>query len=181
MAKRLWCLSLSALVLGGCSVGGWLETTSFPLYHRIDVQQGNVVTQDMLARLEHGMDRNKVRAIMGTSLVKDVFNQDRWDYVYMMKAGGEARAARRVTLFFEGDRLVRVDGDVRAAKGRLVPQPRPELTVEVPGESERGWLAAIADAIGLGPDEVDSGRPAGVELATTGQVPAGSLENDRGP
>jgi outer membrane protein assembly factor BamE len=181
MARRFGFLSLSVLALGGCSVSGWLETTSLPLYHRIDVQQGNVVTQDMLARLERGMDRNKVRSIMGTSLVKDVFNQDRWDYVYTMKESGEARVERRVTLYFEDDRLVRVTGDVKAAKGRLEPQPRPEVTVEVPGERERSWLVAIADAIGLGNDEVDSGGPAGVELATTGPVPAGPIESSSGP
>ena len=107
MTRRFGFVVLSAAVLGGCS-SGWLESTSLPFFHRIDVQQGNVVTQDMLARLEHGMDRAKVRSIMGTSLVKDVFNQDRWDYVYTMKPAGEDRVERRVTLYFQEERLVRV-------------------------------------------------------------------------
>jgi outer membrane protein assembly factor BamE len=175
-------LSAAALVLGGCSMRGWLESTLLPFFHRIDVQQGNVVTQDMLARLEHGMDRAKVRSIMGTSLVKDAFNQDRWDYVYTMKPAGEDRVERRVTLYFQEERLVRVAGDVKPASGHLEPQPRPEITVEVPGERERGWLTAIADAIGLGDDEVEKGQDAGpaapgVELANTG-VQAGRIPEE---
>ncbi len=187
MASRLGILVPfgAAVLSGGCSVSGWLESTSLPLFHRIDVQQGNVVTQDMLARLEHGMDRNKVRSIMGTSLVKDVFNQDRWDYVYTMKPGGEERMERRVTLYFEDDRLVRIAGDVKPARGRLEPQPRPEITVEVPGERERGWLAAIAGAIGFGEDVVEDGQDAGpaapgVELANKGAVQARPIPEDAG-
>jgi outer membrane protein assembly factor BamE len=183
MTRRFGFVVLSAAVLGGCSMSGWLESTSLPFFHRIDVQQGNVVTQDMLARLEHGMDRAKVRSIMGTSLVKDVFHQDRWDYVYTMKPNGEDRAARRITLYFQEERLVRVAGDVKPAPGHLEPQPRPEITVEVPGERERGWLTAIADAIGLGDDEVEKGQDAGpaasgVELANTGVRAAPIPEED---
>ncbi len=181
---RFGSVVLSAAVLGGCSMRSWLESTSLPFFHRIDVQQGNVVTQDMLAQLEHGMDRGKVRSIMGTSLVKDVFHQDRWDYVYTMKPSGEDRVERRVTLYFEDDRLVRVAGNVKPAKGHLEPQPRPEITVEVPGERERGWLTAIADAVGLGDDAVEHSQDAGpaapgVELANTG-VQAGPIPEDTG-
>jgi outer membrane protein assembly factor BamE len=184
MTRRFGFVVLSAAVLGGCSMSGWLESRSLPFFHRIDVQQGNVVTQDMLARLEYGMDRAKVRSIMGTSLVKDVFNQDRWDYIYTMKPSGEDQVERRVTLYFQDERLVRVAGDVKPARGHLEPQPRPEITVEVPGERERGCLTVIADAIGLGDDEVEKGQEAGpaapgVELANTG-IQAGRIPEDTG-
>ncbi len=182
MVRQIGLLVACGALASGCSMTSWLESTSLPLFHRVDVQQGNVVTQDMLARLEHGMDRNKVRSIMGTSLVKDVFNQDRWDYVYTMKPGGEERVERRVTLYFEDDRLVRVAGDVKPARGHLEPQPRPELTVEVPGETERSWLAAIADALGLGGAEGDGAGPAapGVELANKGAIQARPIPEDTG-
>ncbi|MGH8542545.1 MAG: outer membrane protein assembly factor BamE, partial [Gammaproteobacteria bacterium] len=83
-----------------------------PLVYRVDVQQGNVVTQEMLAQLEAGMDKNKVRYIMGTPLLADVFHQDRWDYVYTQQNGGDTPVERRVSLVFENDRLARIGGDV---------------------------------------------------------------------
>lgn len=109
-------LSLFVLLLilagsHGCSrnVDG---TWKAPLVYRIDIQQGNVIDQDMLNRLEPGMEKDKVKFIMGTPLIMDPFHSNRWDYVYSMEPGRGERSQRRITLYFRDDKLAYVDGDI---------------------------------------------------------------------
>lgn len=85
--------------------------------YRIDVQQGNVVTQEMLARLRPDMTRQQVRYVMGTPLVADTFHPERWDYFYNLDKPGSPGERRRITLVFEQDRLKRVLGDVELPSG----------------------------------------------------------------
>lgn len=92
--------------------------------YRIDVQQGNVVTQEMLARLRPDMTRQQVRYVMGTPLVADTFHPERWDYFYNLDTPGSPGERRRITLVFEQDRLKRVLGDVELPAG-LGGQPEP--------------------------------------------------------
>lgn len=102
---------LLILAVQGCSRnvdGSW----KMPLVYRIDIQQGNVIDQEMLNRLEAGMDKEKVKFIMGTPLIMDPFHSNRWDYVYSMEPGGGERSQRRVTLYFRDDKLAYVDGDI---------------------------------------------------------------------
>ncbi|MCB1882281.1 MAG: outer membrane protein assembly factor BamE, partial [Gammaproteobacteria bacterium] len=106
MRKVLILAPLLATALTAC---GELK---MPGVYRIDVQQGNVVTKDQLARLEPGMEQRKVRFIMGTPMLVDVFNQQRWDYVYEFRPGSGDIERRRVSLYFEGERLARVDGEL---------------------------------------------------------------------
>jgi outer membrane protein assembly factor BamE len=98
---------LSGLPLG-CSIipSSWV--------HQIDVQQGNIVTQDMLGQLKPGMDHQAVREILGTPLVMDPFHPERWDYVYSLQPAGKPREQRHITVVFENERLARIEGDVRA-------------------------------------------------------------------
>lgn len=78
----------------------------------MDIQQGNVVTQEMLAKLQPGMTRSQVRFALGTPLVVDPFRQDRWDYVYSYTKQGVLTERRRVTVLFKDDKLVGFEGDV---------------------------------------------------------------------
>ncbi|MEE4690593.1 outer membrane protein assembly factor BamE [Pseudomonas alliivorans] len=91
------------LALAGCS---------FPGVYKIDIQQGNVVTQDMINQLRPGMTRRQVRFIMGNPLLTDTFHADRWDYLYSLQPGGGERQQERVSLIFnESDQLVSLSGD----------------------------------------------------------------------
>lgn len=136
--RRLCAAALIAAVLGGCS------TPRIPGIYRIDVQQGNVISQEQLAALERGMEKRKVRFILGTPLVADAFNQDRWDYYYSLEKMGEERVQRVISVFFEDDRLLRVSGGVRAATGPIAVPERKDEVVEVPeGYRDDGLLAAI--------------------------------------
>jgi outer membrane protein assembly factor BamE len=87
--------------------------------YKMDIQQGNYVSQDMIAQLKPGMSREQVRYLLGTPLVADIFHADRWDYVYWREAPDGKREERKVALFFADDRLERITGDVvSSAAGR---------------------------------------------------------------
>jgi outer membrane protein assembly factor BamE len=86
--------------------------------YRIDVQQGNVLTQEMVSQLRPGLSRDQVRFILGTPVLMDMFHVNRWDYFYSLQKGrsGEVET-RRFTVFFDADgRLLRVSGDVAPAQ-----------------------------------------------------------------
>lgn len=85
--------------------------------YRIDVQQGNVVTQEMLSKLRVDMSRAQVKYVLGTPLVADLFHPDRWDYYYKFDKAGNPRERRRLTLVFEDEKLKGVIGDVEVAPG----------------------------------------------------------------
>lgn len=94
--------------------------------YRIEIQQGNYVTQEMVAQLKPGLNRDQVRFIVGTPMVSDIFHQDRWDYVFMRQPanGGEVEA-RRIAVFFEDGKLKRVEGNVDAGAVSLSSQKGP--------------------------------------------------------
>ncbi len=84
--------------------------------HKIDIQQGNAVTQEMVAKLQPGMTRSQVRFVLGTPLLVDPFRADRWDYFYSYAKRGEVVEQRKLAVFFKDDKLVRLEGDVIPAK-----------------------------------------------------------------
>lgn len=100
-------------VLAGCllaALAGCGSNFGFPGVYRINVEQGNVVTDEMVEQLRPGLNRRQVRYIMGTPLIEDSFHEDRWDYRYMLRNGNELLSETQLTLWFEGDELVRVEG-----------------------------------------------------------------------
>lgn len=98
-------LAALILLMTGC------QYVSFPGVYKIDVQQGNIITQDMIDQLQPGMTKRQVRYIMGNPLVQDTFNPNRWDYYYSMKAADDSETKERVTIVFEEDKLVSFSGD----------------------------------------------------------------------
>jgi outer membrane protein assembly factor BamE len=134
---------ISALLLSlfaGCS-GGYIKS------HRIDVQQGNALDQENVARLKPGLNRSQVRFLLGTPLVVDPFRSDRWDYVYVYYKAGKLAEQKRVSLFFDGDSLARIEGDLPvagpAAEPRApAPAPSPLQQPEPKAETSAVPLAA---------------------------------------
>jgi outer membrane protein assembly factor BamE len=112
--KRIVVL-LFAMFPAGC---GYLPNLT---PHRIEIQQGNFVTQEMVDQLKPGMTKDQVRFAMGTPLVADMFHADRWDYVFVrQRANSRDVEQRRISVFFDEDKLKRIDGDVVA--GGTAPQ-----------------------------------------------------------
>ena len=105
----------SSVLMVGCSssTDGGSSLVSFPGAYKIDIQQGNVITQEMVDQLKPGMTREQVRYVMGTSLLEDTFDKDRWDYVYSIQPGNGQRTQTTVTVIFKDDKLASIEGDLR--------------------------------------------------------------------
>ena len=104
-------LAAASLALSGCG----------SIYHaigayRIEIQQGNYVSQEMVSQLKLGMSKEQVRFVLGTPLVTDIFHGDRWDYVYYRKPHNSNTVERRsLAVIFVDGRLAKLEGDVIAA------------------------------------------------------------------
>lgn len=101
-------LACLALALSACGNIGSLD---FPGVYKIGIPQGNIITQEMVDQLRPGMTKRQVIFVMGTPLVRDPFNQNRWDYIYSYQPGGGERGQERISVFFEDDALNRFAGD----------------------------------------------------------------------
>ncbi len=77
--------------------------------YSVEVVQGNVLTKELISRVQIGMPRAQVRDLLGSPLLTDVFHGDRWDYVFTIRRRGTEPQLRRVVVMFQGDRLVSVD------------------------------------------------------------------------
>ena len=79
--------------------------------YKIDINQGNYLSQDMVDKLKVGMTRQQVRLVLGTPLVTSAFRDNRWDYVYEFSRQGKLREHRQFTVWFADDKLARWEGD----------------------------------------------------------------------
>jgi outer membrane protein assembly factor BamE len=86
--------------------------------YKMEVQQGNSVTQEMVSQLKPGMTKDQVRFVLGTPLISDIFHANRWDYVYWREQSDGKREQRKLAVFFKEDRLSHLDGDVRVAEDK---------------------------------------------------------------
>jgi outer membrane protein assembly factor BamE len=78
--------------------------------YRINIQQGNFLNQSAVDTVKEGMTRSQVRYLLGTPMVADSFNKERWDYIYYLKKGRSRHVdSRRVTVYFEGDKVAKLD------------------------------------------------------------------------
>ena len=79
--------------------------------YRTEVVQGNVVTREQQQLLRIGMTRLQVRDLLGTPLITSVFHANRWDYAFTIRRQGAEPLHRKLSVFFEGDGLARVEAD----------------------------------------------------------------------
>jgi outer membrane protein assembly factor BamE len=101
------------LLISGCA--SWL-----PGADRVEVRQGNILDAEEIERLEIGMTRAQVREAIGEPILREAFNPNRWDYIYYLTdAGRDTGDIQRLSLFFEGDEVVRIDD-------AYTPPPPPE-------------------------------------------------------
>src|ERR1700680_1693265 len=103
VSMRLLAPLLASLAVSGCG-----------LIYSIDVQQGNYVTQDVVAKLKKGMTKAEVKQLLGTPLLADPFHANRWDYYFSNVQRGRAQDRTRLSVFFEEDKVVSVMGEGRA-------------------------------------------------------------------
>lgn len=102
-------MATGVLAVGGCK--------GFPF--KIDVRQGNFISQESVDRLTLGMTPEQVRSLMGSPMLIDQFHTDRWDYTYLFTPGNGSKQQmrRRLTVFFAEGKVSRV------AVGEIMPDP----------------------------------------------------------
>jgi len=100
---------IAVLVLSACT----MPKFRIPRVHRITIQQGNLVTQDMIDKLKPGMSRKQVAFVLGEPVVKNPFNQQRWDYVYTVFMQPNFRSEKRLSIFFVEEHLSYFTGDFK--------------------------------------------------------------------
>jgi outer membrane protein assembly factor BamE len=93
--------------------------------HKIDIQQGNVITKEMMEQLKVGMNVRQVMSVLGSPLVVDPFHNDRWDYIYSMKLGNRnVSQYSHVSLFFKDNVLneINVEAEPIPEKELIAPE-----------------------------------------------------------
>lgn len=85
-------------------------------FSRTKVQQGNILSPSRIERLKLGMSKSDASILMGTSLTSTMFNLDRWDYAYTWRRGSGPNLVRHLSLYFSGDRLIKIEKDITAKK-----------------------------------------------------------------
>lgn len=100
---RIILLSLVFLSLlsSGCS---WIK---FPGVHKIDIQQGNILDQEMVDKLQVGMTKAQVKFVLGTPLIADTFNQNRWDYPFRRLSAAGVETKEDVVVYFDDQGLLK--------------------------------------------------------------------------
>ena len=99
-----------SLLIIACSLSG-CGSLEFPGVYKLTIQQGNIVSQEMIDRLKPGMTRSQVQFVLGNPVLADSFDRDRWNYVYTIDIPGQDLIKRELVIIFEDDRLLRFEGD----------------------------------------------------------------------
>ena len=140
-------LALLALAVPGCAtVDEYMPTLrNFGVY-KLDINQGNYLSQDMVDRLRVGQTKAQVRQLLGTPLVASAFRDSRWDYVYEFTHQGRVVAHRTFTTYFVDDKLARWEGDeMPASQADLNREALARTASEAQWGEQRSWWDSIID------------------------------------
>ena len=96
--------------LAGCGLPRALGIAPY----KIEIQQGNFISQEAVSQLKEGMSKDQVRQIMGTPLLTDIFHAERWDYIYTRATTDGRKEKRGLSVYFQDGKMVRVDETVPA-------------------------------------------------------------------
>ncbi|MEH6450443.1 MAG: outer membrane protein assembly factor BamE [Oleispira sp.] len=127
MQFRILTVLLSFLFISACSI---------PKVYKLTVQQGNIVTQDMIDELKTGMTKRQVAYVMGTPLIRSPYQQNRWDYLYTLERRDKVVKDYQVTVFFNDELYTHFEGEVPQ-------EEKPEKQQEVLEEKKENNLLKI--------------------------------------
>ena len=142
----------AAFIASGCStLETYMPATTSLAVYKIDINQGNYLSQDMVDKLTVGMTKQQVRGVLGTPLVTSPFRENRWDYVYEYAKQGKVREHRQFTAYFSDDKLARWEGDempqsvveLNRAAGEKAMKPEPSA-------DDKGFFGRLWDAMKSG-------------------------------
>ena len=130
--------------------------------YKMEVVQGNFVSREQVQALQPGMSRQQIREILGTPLVTSVFHADRWEYVFTIKRQGVQEQNRKLTVFFEGERFVRAEGDEMPSEAEFVATlGKPQNKLKIPN------LQATEAQLSKFPMKPKAAEPAAPEAPAT--------------
>lgn len=156
--------------------------------YRIDIQQGNFVSQEMLSRIQPGMTKEQVRFALGTPLLTDLFHSTRWDYLFRLQKPNGQVTNNRVIIYFEENRVARVINDPLPDETQYLESiagPAPKKKVddsekktatdpdksEAPGQtatpSEDGASASATEEPSSVTSETDTATPVAADMGET--------------
>ncbi len=125
-----------------------------PFVYQMTIQQGNIITEDMVDRLEPGMTRNQVRYLLGTPMLVDIFHGDRWYYTYTIRQAHQEMVKKPLVVHFDGDAMTRVEGFITPNPARAAGREPEEVIVEVPNwDGDAGLVKKTLKALGVNDDE----------------------------
>ncbi len=120
-AGLLLTLAITAALAGCNSLDGAAHRVANVITpYKIDVVQGNFVSKEQVQALQPGMSRQQIRDILGTPLMTSIFHADRWEYVFTIKRPDVDPQVRKLTVYFDGDRFVRAEGDEMPSEAEFV-------------------------------------------------------------
>lgn len=85
-----------SLIMSACSI------------YRMEVQQGNALSNEAVSQLKRGMNKEEVASLLGTPLLQDNFRSNRWDYIYYTLRGKTSSKKQNLTLHFQNNSLIHV-------------------------------------------------------------------------
>jgi len=131
---------------------------NLPGVYKLEVQQGNIVDQSMIDQLRPNMSKRQVLYIMGSPMMADVFHPGRWDYIYSDQPSGEDRVQKRISLYFENDQIVGIQGDFRPGSVPVL-KASEETTVDIPKRDiEKTLWEKITGLVNYDDDEDDASK-----------------------
>lgn len=162
---------LASLSVSSCST----ILNNLPGVYSIDVQQGNIIDQSMVDQLRPNMTKRQVLFIMGSPMLNDPFQKNRWDYLYSNQPGGEARLQKSISLYFQDDKIVGIQGDFRPSTLPVI-KPSEETTVDVPKRKlEKTLWEMITGLFDFDDTETDSSESGQTEKNVDSSKPSKNL------
>jgi outer membrane protein assembly factor BamE len=107
------------------------------LVYKLPTRQGNVIEQKEVDKLALGMTREQVRFLLGTPIASSALREDRWDYFGYYKPPRGKPFSRTVSLYFEGDKLVRMEGEKAPKKDEVTPDVKQLQAEQKKTETEK--------------------------------------------
>ena len=146
--RAFLCACAACAVFAGCS-----QLPRFGVY-KLDINQGNYITQDQVEKIKVGQTRLQVRQVLGTPLLSDAFHANRWDYVYLFERQGKLIEQTRLTIYFVDEKVARWENgelppsqveQARAAEGDALLDKSLSLA---PKTGETNWLEDLLRKLG---------------------------------
>jgi outer membrane protein assembly factor BamE len=152
---------VASLTLVGCATKQdgapeYQESTlnKLPFVYQMTIQQGNIITEEMVDRLEPGMTRSQVRYLLGTPMLTDLFHQDRWYYTYTIRLPHREMEKKPLVVYFDGDVMTRVEGFTTPNPARLEGREPEDIIVSVPDwDGDSGLVQKTIKALGIEDNE----------------------------